>query len=110
MFLNDPTYPHDGIITLAHCTAPRKMDGRTARAGPHPDPLRVGLRRRAQGRDAQGPGHDQHRPGLRLQALGGPPRRDRRGPVPAHLPLPDRRPLQVRRPDRWPSACRASTG
>ena len=28
-FLNDPTYPHDGIITLAHCTAPRKMDGKT---------------------------------------------------------------------------------
>lgn len=26
-FLNDPTYPHDGIITLAHCTAPRRMDG-----------------------------------------------------------------------------------
>jgi hypothetical protein len=30
VFLNDPTYPHDGIITLAHCTAPRKMDGKTA--------------------------------------------------------------------------------
>jgi hypothetical protein len=30
VFLNDPTYPHDGIITLAHCTAPRKMDGRSA--------------------------------------------------------------------------------
>jgi hypothetical protein len=29
VFLNDPTYPHEGIITLAHCTAPRKMDGRT---------------------------------------------------------------------------------
>jgi len=28
-FLNDPTYPHDGQITLAHCTAPRKMDGKT---------------------------------------------------------------------------------
>jgi hypothetical protein len=27
VFLNDPTYPHDNIITLAHCTAPRKMDG-----------------------------------------------------------------------------------
>lgn len=27
-FLNDPTYPHDGLITLAHCTAPRKMDGK----------------------------------------------------------------------------------
>jgi hypothetical protein len=29
MFLNDPTYPHDGIITLAHCTAPRKLDGKS---------------------------------------------------------------------------------
>jgi len=28
-FLNDPTYPYGGIITLAHCTAPRKMDGKT---------------------------------------------------------------------------------
>ena len=27
VFLNDPTYPHDGIITLAHCTGPRRMDG-----------------------------------------------------------------------------------
>lgn len=29
VFLNDPTYPHEGTITLAHCTAPRKMDGQT---------------------------------------------------------------------------------
>jgi len=28
VFLNDPTYPHEGIITLAHCTAPRRMDGK----------------------------------------------------------------------------------
>ncbi len=28
VFLNDPTYPHGGVVTLAHCTAPRKMDGR----------------------------------------------------------------------------------
>ncbi len=27
-FLNDPTYPHDGVITLAHCSAPRRMNGR----------------------------------------------------------------------------------
>jgi L-fucose isomerase-like protein len=27
-FLNDPTYPHDGTITLAHCTAPRRMNGK----------------------------------------------------------------------------------
>jgi len=27
VFLNDPTYPHDGVITLAHCTGPRKMNG-----------------------------------------------------------------------------------
>ena len=34
-FLNDPTYPHDKIITLAHCTAPRKMDGKK------PEPVRI---------------------------------------------------------------------
>jgi hypothetical protein len=28
MFLNDPTYPHDGVITLAHCTGPRRMNGK----------------------------------------------------------------------------------
>jgi L-fucose isomerase-like protein len=28
VFLNDPTYPHDGMVTCAHCTAPRRMDGR----------------------------------------------------------------------------------
>ncbi|MBM3891880.1 MAG: sugar isomerase, partial [Verrucomicrobia bacterium] len=28
VFLNDPTYPHGNIVTLAHCTAPRKMDGK----------------------------------------------------------------------------------
>jgi L-fucose isomerase-like protein len=35
VFLNDPTYPHDGIITLAHCTAPRRMDGKQR------DPARI---------------------------------------------------------------------
>ncbi|HUU92609.1 MAG TPA: sugar isomerase [Phycisphaerae bacterium] len=35
VFLNDPTYPHDGVITLAHCTAPRRNDGRTL------DPVRL---------------------------------------------------------------------
>ncbi len=28
VFLNDPTYPHHRLVTLAHCTAPRKMDGK----------------------------------------------------------------------------------
>ena len=28
VFLNDPTYPHDHLITLAHCTAPRRMSGK----------------------------------------------------------------------------------
>ena len=28
VFLNDPTYPNDQIITCAHCTGPRKMDGK----------------------------------------------------------------------------------
>ncbi len=34
-FLNDPTYPHDNVITLAHCTGPRKMDGK------NPEPVRI---------------------------------------------------------------------
>lgn len=28
VFLNDPTYPHNGMVTCAHCTAPRRMDGK----------------------------------------------------------------------------------
>lgn len=28
VFLNDPTFPHEGVVTLAHCTAPRRMDGK----------------------------------------------------------------------------------
>ena len=35
VFLNDPTYPHDRIITLAHCTGPRRMDGKNY------DPVRI---------------------------------------------------------------------
>ncbi|HUW20763.1 MAG TPA: hypothetical protein VMW16_15805 [Sedimentisphaerales bacterium] len=35
VFLNDPTYPHDGVVTLAHCTAPRKMDGK------HSEPAKI---------------------------------------------------------------------
>ncbi len=27
-FLNNPTYPHDGVITQAHCTGPRRMNGK----------------------------------------------------------------------------------
>ncbi len=35
VFLNDPTYPHHGMVTIAHCTAPRKMDGQ------HDEPVRL---------------------------------------------------------------------
>jgi hypothetical protein len=35
VFLNDPTYPHDNLVTLAHCTAPRKLDGQ------HFEPVRL---------------------------------------------------------------------
>jgi len=27
-FLQDPTHPHDGVVTCAHCTAPRRMNGK----------------------------------------------------------------------------------
>ncbi|MFC1544612.1 sugar isomerase [Gemmatimonadota bacterium] len=29
VFLNDPTFPYNGITTCAHCSAPRRMDGKT---------------------------------------------------------------------------------
>ncbi|MFC1614649.1 sugar isomerase [Gemmatimonadota bacterium] len=29
VFLNDPTFPYKGITTCAHCSAPRRMDGKT---------------------------------------------------------------------------------
>jgi hypothetical protein len=29
VFLVDPTFPHKGVVTVAHCTAPRRMDGAT---------------------------------------------------------------------------------
>ncbi|MBN1996481.1 sugar isomerase [candidate division KSB1 bacterium] len=29
VFLNDPTFPHHGIVTVAHCTAPRRLDGKS---------------------------------------------------------------------------------
>lgn len=35
VFLNDPTHPHHDVVTLAHCTAPGKMDGI------HAEPVRI---------------------------------------------------------------------
>ena len=35
VFLNNPCYPHNNILTQAHCTAPRKMNGKTY------DPVRI---------------------------------------------------------------------
>jgi len=28
VFLHNSTFPHDGVVTCAHCSAPRRMDGR----------------------------------------------------------------------------------
>ena len=35
VFLCNPTFPHENTITIAHCTAPRKMDGKNF------DPVRI---------------------------------------------------------------------
>ena len=35
IFMCNPNYPHDGIMTFAHCSAPRKMDGKNY------DPVRI---------------------------------------------------------------------
>jgi len=32
VFLNNPTFPHKGIVTCAHCTCPRRMDGKNYNA------------------------------------------------------------------------------
>ncbi len=46
------------------------MDGKTARAGPDAHPLRVRLRRLAQGRDAARADHDEHRARLQVASAG----------------------------------------
>ena len=96
MFLNDPTYPHDGVITLAHCTGPRRMNGKDL------EPVRIlthfesdyGASPKVEMHKGQI--DDEHYSGLSGQALGRPQRSDRRCPVPGHLPLADRYQLQVR--------------
>jgi hypothetical protein len=35
VFLCNPSLPHDGIVTVSHCAAPRRMDGATL------DPVRI---------------------------------------------------------------------
>jgi hypothetical protein len=35
VFLNDPTYPYRNLVTLAHCTAPRRLDGQ------HDEPAKI---------------------------------------------------------------------
>jgi len=32
VFLHNPTFPHKGIVTCAHCTCPRRMDGKNYNA------------------------------------------------------------------------------
>ena len=97
-FLNDPTYPHDGVITLAHCTGPRKMDGKTL------EPARIlthfesdyGAAPKVEMRKGQMTTNIV--PDFKAERWVGLAGRDRRRPVPAHLPRPDRHPLQVRQP------------
>jgi hypothetical protein len=35
VFLCNPSFPHNGVLTVSHCTAPRKMDGNC------PEPVRI---------------------------------------------------------------------
>ena len=110
MFLNDPTYPHDHVITIAHCTGPRKMDGKNGRAGTDPDALRVGLRGGAEGRDAERADHHQHPAGLQSPAL----RRHAwaRSSMPRSCRSAATRSTSASSATAncWPSGCPASTG
>ena len=103
VFLNDPTYPHDGIITLAHCTAPRRMDG-DSRSGADHDAFRIGLRRGSKGRNADGetvtiiPDFKAERwTGLFAEI---------RGSAAAHLPFANRCPLSTAPTKGWPGRSR----
>ena len=110
MFLNDPTYPHDGVITLAHCTAPRKMDGNSL------EPVRLlthlesdyGAAPKVEMR--VGPAVTNIVPDFKSRALAGLVGRDRRPSVFADLPLPDRGPLRCARATSWRNGCPAFTG
>ena len=111
MFLNDPTYPHDGVITLAHCTGPRKMDGKTL------EPARImthfesdyGAAPKVEMRNGQKVTNIV--PDFAAEALGGPARA--RSSTHPFLPI-CRSQIDIRfncrQPDCWPSGCPASTG
>ncbi len=109
-FMNDPTYPHDGVITLAHCTGARRMDGKNL------EPARIlthfesdyGAAPKVEMRRGQMTTNIVS--DFAAQALCRRAGRDRGCPLPAHLPQPDRHPLPVRQPAAWPSECPASTG
>ena len=61
-FLNDPTYPHDGVITLAHCTGPRKMDGKTLEPRAIVTHFESDYGAAPKVEMREGPGRHQHRP------------------------------------------------
>ena len=88
VFLHNSTFPHDGIVTCAHCSSPRRLDGRPLRAGDDRDAFRVRVRGRPEGGDAGRPAGDvprpriQHRPLARLHG----PRQEQ--PLLRNLPLP----------------------
>ena len=98
MFMNDPTYPHDGVITLAHCTASRKLDGRTVEPARILTHFESDYGAGAEGGNADRPEGDEHHRRFCRQALGGCDRRDRRSPVPADLPFADRCQVPLRQP------------
>ena len=97
-FMNDPTYPHDGVITLAHCTGRGGWTARTC------EPARIlthfesdyGAAPKVEMRSGQMVTNivadfaAKRLVGVRGEIVG--------RPLPADLPQPDRRPLPVRQP------------
>jgi hypothetical protein len=98
VFLNDPTYPHDGMITLAHCTAPRKMNGKELE--------QVRIMTHFESDYGAAPKVQMHKgqmtniiPDFLIKRWVGLKRADRRCSIHGHLPLPDRHPLHLRQPE-----------
>ncbi len=70
VFFCNPSLPHRGIVTVSHCTAPRRMDGQRLEAVRILTHYESDYGARAQGGDAARPGGDGDRRRFRRPAAG----------------------------------------
>ena len=106
VFLNDPTYPHDQLITLAHCTAPRRMSGEQLDAARIMTHFESDYGAAPKVEMPVGQIVTNIVPDFKAAALDRSAGQDRRGSLPAHLPLADRHSLRLLRRRAGPAHAR----